>query len=123
MINAIKSIQQDLKEATGYPVYYRRNIETRPRYPFITFSYNTQQNQDYSDDYYITIHVYDKDISPERIETICGNIRRYYTSEFYSLKRSGLLMRFQSLTVDSLPILENLENQERQLLLITRVYY
>lgn len=123
MLTAIKSIKEDLEKATSYPVYYRRNVEEQPSYPYITFSYYTQQLQDYADDFFIQIYVYDKDISPQRIEKISGDIRRFYTSDSYSLKNSGLLMRFQSLTVDSSPILETLEHQERSLLLITRIYY
>lgn len=123
MLTAIKSIKEDLEKATSYPVYYRRNVEEQPSCPYITFSYYTQQLQDYADDFFVQIYVYDKDISPQRIEKISGDIRRFYTSDSYSLKNSGLLMRFQSLTVDSSPILETLEHQERSLLLITRIYY
>ena len=126
MLDALQAIKQELEEATrdlGVEVHYLKNLKQRVTYPYLAFTYYTQQLQPYSDDYIIQIHLYDKGASVERIEKITSAIRRHFDREGFRLKESGLLMLFQSLVVESSPSMESADHHKRYMQLITRIYY
>lgn len=126
MLDALQAIKQELEEATkglGVEVHYLKNLNQEVAYPYLTFTYYTQQLQPHSDDYMIQIHLYDKGDSVERIEQITSTIRRHFDRDGFRLKESGLLMRFQSLVVESSPSMESADHHKRFMQLITRIYY
>lgn len=118
MIDLINVVRSKLKETLS-EVYYLRNHKVNVEYPYLTFSYTSDPDRQYSDRFYIDIDVFDdKGMDNERIETVVGKLNRITDLPTNYEYVDGHLIQYESIKFNNIPTgSDTLQRRNAQLII------